>query len=77
MAEYQKYLRKHPDIKPCVVSIGREAYIEDMVKDYGLPIRKSVRLMEKKEIKQKKITKNRQSNVALGIPKSILIGGNR
>lgn len=40
-----KYFRQFPQIKDCVVTLRREPEIEEMVKTFGLPIRKSARLL--------------------------------
>lgn len=47
MADYAKLQRQNPQIKPCVVSIEREAHIEAMLSANNLPIRRSQRLAKK------------------------------
>lgn len=54
MADYAKLQRQNPQIKPCVVSIKREAHIEAMLSANNLAIRRSQRLVKNQMIESSK-----------------------
>lgn len=72
MAEYAKYLRAHPEIRPCVVSITREPGIETMAAAYQLQIRRSKRLI-KMQMNGSNIQKPIVIKKSSRTPKSILV----
>lgn len=85
MADYAKLQRQNPQIKPCVVSIKREPYIEAMLSASNLPTRRSQRLAKKQmaekskpetkkvPVQQSKLVNPPSSNGLAVAPKSILV----
>lgn len=69
MTDYAKYLRKHPELKPCVVSITRESEIEAMAEACTLPIRRSERLI-KIQMNGNKVQKSITAKKSCSTPKS-------